>query len=123
MEICSHLASFAGSTILTFTLQTSQLVACWQVNMKMLIICLTLHKMIVQWYILLRWPEGHVFSGEPLKLCFEDEEEAECWRDALVTAVSGDCAHQEHTAESHCGHVCPPSFPILTWAFAQSRVS
>lgn len=48
---------------------------------------------------MLRWPEGHVFSGEPLKLCFEDEEEAECWRDALVTAVSGDCAGQEHTAE------------------------
>ena len=43
----------------------------------------------MQWYFLLRWPEGHVFSGEPLKLCFEDEEEAQCWRDALVTSVSG----------------------------------
>jgi hypothetical protein len=57
----------------------------------------------MQWYILLRWPEGHVFSGEPLKLCFEDEEEAECWRDALVTAVSGDLAGQDRTAESRSG--------------------
>jgi hypothetical protein len=60
-------------------------------------------RLIVQWYILLRWPEGHVFSGEPLKLCFEDEEEAECWRDALVTAVSGDLAGQDRTAESRSG--------------------
>jgi hypothetical protein len=48
------------------------------------------HMPLVQWYFLLRWPEGHVFSGEPLKLCFEDEDEAQSWRDALVTAVSGD---------------------------------
>lgn len=45
-----------------------------------------------QWYFCLRWPEGHVFSGEPLKLCFEGKEEAKAWRDKLVAAISG--AHQ-----------------------------
>ena len=38
-------------------------------------------------YFTLRWPEGHVFSNEPLKLCFEAEAEAEAWRDALTTAT------------------------------------
>ena len=36
---------------------------------------------------MLRWPDGHVFSGEPLKLCFVEGGEAKAWRDALVTAV------------------------------------
>ena len=102
MGICSRLGlSCRGAAMLIITSQTSLSIARWQVDMKRLNTRVTLYNIhVVQWYILLRWPEGHVFSGEPLKLCFEDEEEAECWRDALVTAVSGDSMQARTTQQS-----------------------
>lgn len=57
-----------------------------------------------QYYFMLRWPDGHVFCGEPLKLCFEDQEEAKAWRDCLVGFV-GRYQYSHHASSS------PPPHP------------
>mmetsp|Transcript_385 Transcript_385/g.1136 ORF Transcript_385/g.1136 Transcript_385/m.1136 type:complete len:996 (+) Transcript_385:518-3505(+) len=40
------------------------------------------------YYFSLRWPQNHIFFGEPLKLCFADAADAEAWRDTLVSAIT-----------------------------------